>query len=61
MIIFKDEDNNSVMSFRGLENEFFYIELAKIGEESYASEILLEKDEVKHLISVLTKHLKTQK
>ena len=61
MIIFKDEDNNCVMSFRGLENESFYIELGIVGEEAYANCIELENDEVKHLISVLTKHLKTQK
>ena len=60
MIIFKDENNDSVMSFYGL-NDSFYIELAKIDEEAYANGIHLEKDEVEHLIIVLTKHLETQK
>ena len=61
MIIFKDEDKNTFMSFLSPKGNQFYIELGKVGEEEYANCIELENDEVKHLIGVLTEHLKTQK
>ena len=60
MIIFKDEENDSIMSFTGAVKNPFYIELAKIGEEAYANCIELNDEEVKHLIEKLQEHLKEQ-